>query len=409
MYYVSELLKDAGLSDGLANTLGIYISVILLATVFLLLPIFTIWVERKVAARFQNRVGPNRVGPFGLLQSIPDVVKLLGKELIFPRNVDRIPYMVSPVLMVMSVVMTVAVAPLGPNIIGTDLSIGALYFIAISSLATIGVVMAGWGSNNKYALLGAFRTVAQLISYEIPLVFTLLVPVMLAGTMSMQKIVDFQGDNYWVFFYAPAAFIIFVLSNLGEVGRSPFDLIEAESELVAGFMIEYSGMAFAMFYLAEFLHAFLIGVFAATLFMGGWQGPFVQDVPALGILYLTAKAFFIYFLTMWVRLTLPRFRIDQMMAFNWKFLVPVSIAHLLITGFLWKVLPEPNVTGNVFERLFNGEALLRMGVMFGISALLLVYSLRMLRNAILRVREETTAKLREAYPTAHPTTAPAGD
>ena len=220
MYYVSELLKDAGLSDGLANTLGIYISALLLATVFLLLPIFTIWVERKVAARFQNRVGPNRVGPFGLLQSIPDVVKLLGKELIFPRNVDRMPYLLSPILMVVSVIMMVAVVPLGPNIIGTDLSIGALYFIAISSLATIGVVMAGWGSNNKYALLGAFRTVAQLISYEIPLVFTLLVPVMLAGTMSMQNIVDFQGTNYWVFFYAPAAFVIFVLSNLGEVGRS---------------------------------------------------------------------------------------------------------------------------------------------------------------------------------------------
>ncbi|MBI5931364.1 MAG: NADH-quinone oxidoreductase subunit NuoH [Chloroflexi bacterium] len=409
MYYASKLLKDAGLSDGLANTLGIYISVLLLATVFLLLPIFTIWVERKVAARFQNRVGPNRVGPFGILQSIPDVVKLLSKELIFPRNVDRIPYMISPVLMVVSVIMMVAVVPLAPNIIGTDLSIGALYFVAISSLSTIGVVMAGWGSNNKYALLGAFRTVAQLISYEIPMVFTLLVPVMLAGTMSMQKIVDFQGDNYWIFFYAPTAFIIFILSNLGEVGRSPFDLIEAESELVAGFMIEYSAMAFAMFYLAEFLHAFLIGVFAATLFMGGWQGPFVQDLPVLGILYLSAKAFFIYFLTMWIRLTLPRFRIDQMMAFNWKFLVPVSIVHLLITGFLWKVLPEPEVTGNIFDRLFNGEALLRVGVMFLLSALVFVFSLRMLRNAILRGREATSAKLREAYPAAHAAAAPAGD
>lgn len=409
MYYLSELLKDAGLSDGLANTLGIYISAVLLATVFLLLPIFTIWVERKVAARFQNRVGPNRVGPYGLFQSIPDVVKLLGKELIFPRNVDRIPYLIAPILMVVSVIMMVSVVPLGPNIIGTDLSIGALYFVAISSLSTIGVVMAGWGSNNKYALLGAFRTVAQLISYEIPLVFTLLIPVMLAGTMSMQNIVEFQGDHYWVLFYAPAAFIIFVLSNLGEVGRSPFDLIEAESELVAGFMIEYSGMAFAMFYLAEFLHAFLIGVFAATLFMGGWQGPFVQDVPALGILYLSAKAFFIYFLTMWVRLTLPRFRIDQMMAFNWKFLVPVSIIHVLMTGFWWKVLPEPELSGNVFERLFDGEGLLRMVVMFGTSILLMVYSLRMLRNSILHGREETTSKLREAYPAAHSTPAPAGD
>lgn len=407
MYYISKLLKDIGLGDGLADALGIYLSVIILATAFLLLPIFTIWVERKVAARFQNRIGPNRVGPFGLLQSIPDVVKLLGKELIFPRNIDRVPYLLSPIVMVVSIVMMVAVIPLAPNMIGTDLSIGALYFVAISSLATIGVIMGGWGSNNKYALLGAFRTVAQLISYEIPMVFTLLIPVMLAGTMSMQGIVEFQGTHNWVFFYAPTAFIIFILSNLGEVGRSPFDLIEAESELVAGYMIEYSGMAFAMFYLAEFLHAFLIGVFGATLFLGGWQGPFVQDLPVLGIVYLSAKAFFVYFLTMWVRLTLPRFRIDQMMAFNWKFLVPVTIVHLIVTGFLWKVMPEPDVTGNFIERLINGSP--RGLIMGGFSIALLVISLRMLRNSLTRGREETAAKLREAYPVAHSAVAPAGD
>ena len=382
---MKDILIDIGLSDSLAAVLGNVIGVVLLATVFLLVPIITIWIERKAAARFQNRLGPNRVGPFGLLQSLADVVKLLTKELILPKNVDLIPYMLAPILMVVSVILIVAVIPVTPTIIGSDLSIGALYFVAVSSLATIAVVMAGWGSNNKYALLGAFRTVAQLVSYEIPLVFSLLIPVMLVGTMSMQGITEFQGTS-WLIIYAPTAALIFLISNIAEIGRAPFDLIEAESELIAGYMIEYSAMGFAMFMLGEFLHAFLVAVLFSVLFLGGWQGPFVESVPILGVVYLSAKTMLVYFAMLWIRVTVPRFRIDHLLAFNWKFLIPLSIAHLLLTGFLWKVVPDPQASGNVIARFI--DEIPRMVIMGGSSLGLGIVSLIFLRNYTVQEREQ---------------------
>lgn len=374
---MKDILMDLGFKENLASVLGNFLGVVILATIFLLIPIFTIWIERKGAARFQNRIGPNRTGPFGLVQNIADVVKLITKEIILPRNVDLIPFLLSPILMVASVVLIIAVIPLAPTIIGTDLSIGALYFIAVSSLSTIAIVMGGWGSNNKYALLGAFRTVAQLLSYEVPMIFALLVPIMLVGTMQMQGITEFQG-TYWIIFYAPTAAAIFLISSLAEIGRAPFDLVEAESELVAGYMIEYSAMAFAMFYLAEFLHAFLIGVLFSVLFLGGWQGPFVGDVPALGIIYLSAKSFGVYFFMLWIRMTVPRFRIDHLMAFNWKFLVPLSVANVLVMGFVWKVMPEPSLSGNIVQRIIEG--LPQAVVMGGSSLAVGVLGLVFLRN-----------------------------
>lgn len=398
-------------TESIPLVIRLAVAVLVLATVFLLIPILTIWVERKVAARFQNRLGPNRTGPYGLLQSLADVVKLAGKELITPQYADLIPFMVAPILMVMSVIMIIAVIPITPLHIGTDLSIGALYFIAISSLATIAVIMAGWGSNNKYALLGAFRTVAQLISYEIPLIFALLIPVLLAGTMSMQGIVQFQADTqYWFVFLAPTAALLFLLSSLAEIGRTPFDLMEAESELVAGYMIEYSAMPFAMFYLAEFLHAFLIGVIGAVLFLGGWHGPFVDELPVLGIFYLSVKSFLVYFTAMWARSTLPRFRIDQLMAFNWKFLVPLSIANLLLTSFLWEILPAPVDSTLISE-------LPRAAVMFISSLALGIFALEMMRRYSLRERERIERLVDEdRYPVPTPqgqpsseTAAPVGD
>ena len=378
-------LEGLGLgTDSIPLVIRLAVGVLTLATIFLLIPILTIWIERKVAARFQNRLGPNRTGPYGLLQSFADVIKLAGKEQIMPDHADKYPFLLAPMLMVVAVIMIVAVVPVTPLHIGTDLSIGALYFVAISSLTTISVIMAGWSSNNKYALLGAFRTVAQLISYEVPLIFSLLIPVLLAGTMSMQGIVEFQADTqYWFFFVAPAGALIFLLSNLAEIGRTPFDLIEAESELIAGYMIEYSAMPFAMFYLAEFLHALLLGVVTAVLFLGGWHGPFVNELPVLGIFYLTIKSFFIYFVTMWMRATLPRFRIDHLMAFNWKFLVPVSVVNLLITSFFWEILPEPSSTGFVAN-------LPRMLVMFVTSMGILWVALEMMRRYAVRERERLT-------------------
>lgn len=354
---MTEFFTDAGLGKDFATLLSHIITAGAVATVFLLIPIFTIWLERKISARMQDRFGPNRVGKFGLLQSIADVLKLMTKEAITPANADKVVFFVAPILMVISVVGIVAVIPYGENFIPTDLSIGVLYVIAVSSLGTIAILMAGWGSNNKYALLGAFRVMAQLVSYEVPMVLALLVPVMLAGTMRMNGIIEAQ-DSIWFVFIVPVAALIFFISATAEVGRQPFDLLEAESEIVAGFNIEYGGMQFAMLYLGEWLHAVLICVITAILFLGGWDGPGAEDavlsilgidLPVLGIFYLAAKSFFIYFLHMWVRFTVPRLRIDHMMSFNWKFLVPVSIFNLLVVAFAWKIMPEPDGRGLVEE------------------------------------------------------------
>lgn len=381
-------------TDSVPDVVLLAIAVLALGTIFLLAPILTIWVERKVAARFQNRIGPNRTGPYGLLQSLADVLKLISKEQIMPAHADRIPFLVAPMLMVVSVIMITAVIPLMPNYIGTDLSIGALYFVAISSLTTISVIMAGWGSNNKYALLGAFRTVAQLISYEIPLVFSLLVPVLFASTMSMVGITEAQVElGYWYIFLAPASFLIFLFSNLAEIGRTPFDLIEAESELVAGYQIEYSAMPWGMFMLSEFLHAFLVGPIVAVLFLGGWAGPFAQDLPILGVVYLVIKSMAVYFLGMWMRATLPRFRIDQLMAFNWKFLVPLSIANLLVASFLWELFPDPD-SGFI-------ENFPRFVVMGGSSLITMFVGLEFLRRKSVEERERIARLIDEkSYPLA---------
>jgi NADH-quinone oxidoreductase subunit H len=267
--------------------------------------------------------------------------------------------------------------PWNPAEIGTDLSIGVLYVIAVTSLGTIAILMGGWGSNNKYALLGAFRVIAQLVSYEIPMVMALLVPVLLAGTMRVQGIIHAQEDM-WFFFIAPVGAIIFFISSTAEVGRQPFDLLEAESEIVAGYNIEYSAMPFAMFYLGEWLHAVIICILTAILFLGGWQGPFVEDLPILGIFYIMAKSALLYFVHMWIRFTVPRLRIDHLMAFNWKFLVPLSIINLLLVAFFWRLLPAPT-DGNFFDELP------RTAVMFAMNLAFVFFTLNWLRN---RAREE---------------------
>ncbi|KAB2905893.1 MAG: NADH-quinone oxidoreductase subunit NuoH [Anaerolineae bacterium] len=370
---MTELLTDAGLSKDFATFLTHLITAGAVATVFLLVPIFTIWLERKVSARMQDRLGPNRVGPYGLLQTIADVLKLMTKEAITPANADKVVFFIAPILMVMSVVLIVAVIPYGENFAPTDLSIGVLYVIAISSLGTIAILMAGWGSNNKYALLGAFRVMAQLVSYEVPMVLALLVPVMLAGTMRMNGIIEAQ-DSIWFIFVVPVSALIFFVSATAEVGRQPFDLLEAESEIVAGFNIEYGGMQFAMLYLGEWLHAVLICVITAILFLGGWDGPGAKDalltlpiidleLPVLGIFYLAAKSFLIYFLHMWVRFTVPRLRIDHLMGFNWKFLVPVGVFNLLVVAFAWKIMPEPD-SSSLGDELPRALVVLASNVLF---------------------------------------------
>jgi NADH-quinone oxidoreductase subunit H len=330
-------LRQGGMNPGLAEFISIFLGVLLVATFPLLVTILLIWVERKVAARIADRIGPNRVGPFGLLQPIADVVKLLSKENITPTGADKPLYNLAPPMMVAAVLLIWAVIPLTPYHYGVDLDIGALYFVAVASIGTMAVIMAGWASNNKYALLGAFRVVALLVSYEVPLALGLIIPVMLANSMSMVGIVEAQA-GMWYMFMAPIAAFLFFVSSLAETGRAPFDLIEAESELVAGFNIEYSGMKFAMFFAGEFMHVFTNGVLMAVLFSGGWQGPLAYQLPLLGLVWLLLKASVWYLISLWIRNTLPRLRMDQVMAFNWKFLVPLSIVNLLVTAFLLQVI-----------------------------------------------------------------------
>jgi NADH-quinone oxidoreductase subunit H len=290
----------------------------------LALVVFLIWFERKVVARMQDRIGPNRVGPFGLLQSVADMVKLLVKEDLVPPAGDRILFHLAPVLAVIGVVGLWAVIPLAATAYGADLNVGVLYLLAVGTLGTLGILMAGWASNNKFALLGAFRTAAQLVSYEVPVMLALLVPVMLSGTLSLRGIVAAQSGA-WYAVAAPLAALVFLVASLAEVARAPFELLEAESEIVAGFHVEYSGIRFGMFFAAEFLHAFTIGALLAVFFLGGWQGPGADRYPTLGAFYFVAKSFACYFLLVWARATFPRIRIDQMLDFSWKVLVPLMI------------------------------------------------------------------------------------
>jgi NADH-quinone oxidoreductase subunit H len=315
------------------------LSAVIIATAVLLLTFLLIWAERKIVARFQDRVGPNRVGPFGVFQTVADLLKLVTKELITPTGADLIPYNLAPLITVMSVVGLWAVMPLAPTVLPADINVGVLYVISIGAIGTLGILLAGMSSNNKYALLGAFRTVALMVSYAVPMVLALLVPVLLSGSMGMQAIVEAQRPIPF-FVLAPVAALIFFLSSLAEVGRAPFDLLEADSEIVAGYNIEYSGLKFGMFFVAEFLHAFTISALTATLFLGGWSGPWVDLYPVLGMLYFIIKTSMVYFVVIWIRGSFPRIRIDQMNALNWKFITPVALFGLVFTAVAEKLAVE---------------------------------------------------------------------
>ncbi len=349
--YLRELWGNQPWVDFLMNVLG----VVILSTFCLLIVIFLIWLERKVIARIQRRIGPNRVGGrYGLLQTVADVIKLLIKEDITPTGADKVAYLLAPFLTVMAALMVWAVMPFAPNIIGVDLNIGIFFFLAISSVSVVALLLAGWGSNNKYALLGAFRSVAQLVSYEVPMILALLVPILLARSMSTVDIVNAQTVPYLI--VAPLAALIFFISSLAETGRTPFDLLEAESEIVAGFHVEYGGMKFGMFFLAEFVSTLFMSGFFATVFLGGYRlfgletlvigdGWVIGNL--LGLIIFFVKMFAVYFVYIWIRGTLPRVRVDQILNFNWKFLVPVSLALVMMTAVLDKLLPD---TFNDFAR-----------------------------------------------------------
>jgi NADH-quinone oxidoreductase subunit H len=347
--------------------------------VFPLLVAYTVWAERKVAGRFQDRIGPNRVGPLGLLQPIADLLKLITKEDIVPAAADRWVHLLSPVLLLVSVFLAIAVIPFGvasttkvapfglrrpdpaltgtwvyPGLVAVDLPSGLLYVVAVSSLASLGLFLAGWSSRNKYALLGAMRGVAQLVSYEIPQVLALVPVVLWAGSLSLVTIFNRQVEHGWFVLSPPGliAFLIFLIASFAEVNRAPFDIPEAESEIVAGYHTEYSGMRFGLFFLAEYLGMLVVACLATLLFLGGGTLPFIRwplgEAPApllvtnvVLIAGFALKSAFFIFVMFWVRATLPRVRVDRLMGFAWKFLVPLSLINIVLAAVWYECVYRP--------------------------------------------------------------------
>ncbi len=380
--YLASVWGDAPWASVVLDIMG----VLLIATIPLLLVFVVGWVERKVLARMQDRIGPNRVGgKYGLLQMFADVVKMLTKEMIVPAGADKFAYFLAPGLALITSAMLFAVMPFAPGVIGVDLNVGVFYILAISSVSVVALLLAGWGSNNKYALLGAFRAVAQLVSYEVPMILSLLVPIILARSMSTVALVEAQNIPFLVF--APISALIFFVSSLAETGRSPFDLLEAESEIVAGFHTEYTGMVFGLFMAAEYIAImFMCGLFV-TAYAGGYRFFGLEEIVlangfalgrGLGMLIFIIKSSLVFFVFMWLRGTLPRFRIDQLLNFNWKFMVPLTLVILFTVALLDRLILDfiPGV----------GEAG-RAAIHFGSNVVIGLVTLEMLRRAARRQRQ----------------------
>lgn len=295
-------------------------------TVISLSAVVLVYAERKISAYMQLRSGPNRVGPGGTMQTIADMIKLMAKEDIMPSGSDKWMWILAPMLLFIPSAAVYAVFPFDQQAIFADLNIGIFYFIAVSSQAVLPFLMAGWASNNKYALVGGMRTVAQMLSYEVPMVLSILGIVMLVGSLKMSAIVAAQ-QHVWFVFLQPVAFVVYVITATAEINRAPFDLVEGESELVAGPFTEYTGMRWALFFLAEYANLLAASAIAATLFLGGWSGPWLP-----GWAWFLIKVGGMVFLFMWFRWTFPRLRIDQLMAFGWKVLLPLALLNVVLTG-----------------------------------------------------------------------------
>lgn len=328
-----------------------FIVTFIIMVVLLLSMAYTTWYERKVLARFQDRIGPTRTGPAGLLQPLADAAKLMSKEDLVPAAADRNMFLFAPLITFMTALISAAVIPWGGtielfgrsiNLYPTDLNVGALFVLASGSVGVYGIILGGWSSGNRFALLGAVRSAAQVISYELVLGFSLIGIFIVSGTMSLNEIMMKQHQTLsfgpieisnWFVLSQPLAFILFVIAAVAETNRAPFDLPEAESELVAGFMTEYSGMRFALYFLGEYVSMIVISLFAATLFLGGTSGPGADSYWGLGIMWLVLKVIAFLFFYIWLRATLPRFRFDQLMGLAWKVLLPLAILNVVLTAF----------------------------------------------------------------------------
>jgi len=327
---IRNLLESAGL-PGLAVDLIVLTVIFVAILVFVLLNVlWLVYMERKVSAFIQCRIGPNRVGPMGLFQTIADTVKLISKEIIIPKNTNKKLFLLAPVMIFMPPMAVFAVTPFGKGMVALDLNIGVYYFVALASLSTVIIWTAGWTSNNKYSLLGSMRVVAQMVSYEVPLLLSIVGVVLLTGTLNLTGIITSQ-QSVWFIFLQPLAFLIYLIAAVAETNRTPFDLVEGESEIITGPFTEYSGMGFAFFFLAEYANVLLVSMLASILFLGGWLAPFgLTFIPSW--IWLLLKVYLMIFILMWLRWTYPRIRIDQMMAFCWKVLVPLAIVNIFVTG-----------------------------------------------------------------------------
>ncbi len=378
----------------LPDWLGPILVMVAVATTFVsvvpLLPLVLVLMERKVSAWIQDRTGPMRTGPWGLLQTLADGVKLIFKEDLIPPQADKLLFRFAPYLIFTCSVAVFAAIPFSQSILVSDLNIGIFYILSISSVIAIGVIMAGWASNSKWSLFGAMRSAAQMVSYEIPIGLSILTVIMMTQTMSMEGIVAAQDGVFsegkaiatflgveikgsildWMIFRSPftfLAFFVYFLSSIAEVNRTPFDLPEAESELVAGFHTEYSGMRFAVFFIAEYANVFAVCAIASTLFLGGWQGILDEDQFIPGLFILTGKSFLLVFVMMWVRWTLPRLRVDQLMNLCWKYLIPISFFNILGTG-IWGLF-------------FRVDSTLSIGISFLIISLFVISLLGIVFNS----------------------------
>ncbi len=349
--WVAGLLAGWGVPEWGVNLIADVVGVLVLLVMGVMAVLIFTPMERKVIARMQDRPGPNRTWGYGAIQAIADAIKMLTKEDVVPDNADRVLHMLAPLIVAVPALLIYAVLPWGPRLIGEDLNVGILFVVAIGAIHVLAVLIAGWGSNNKYALISAFRVVNQLLAYEVPMVLSILAVILFTETLSMQGIVEAQTIPYFV--VMPVTGLIFLVCALAEANRSPVDLIEADSEMVAGYIVEYSGMKFAMFFIAEYVTMFAAAIVFSTLFLGGWKFFGLEDLaPVLTPVILFVKAVFVIFVMLWFRATFPRLRFDHLVGFAWKFMVPLSLVNLMLAALVVKIpvgdaLMKPWIHGGI--------------------------------------------------------------
>jgi NADH-quinone oxidoreductase subunit H len=340
---------DHFLNEKMSANWAVFTELVIIGILFLilyaLLGLFLIYIERKVCAIMQNRIGPNRVGKWGIIQTLADMLKLLTKELIPIRKADKFLFNLAPFIVIIGSIMAMAALPFAKGLHALDFNIGIFYVMAVSSIGVIGILLAGWSSNSKYSLIGAMRSGAQVVSYELSVGLALLSVVIFSGSMQFSEIVMSQANGWWIFKgHLPAlvSFVIFVVASTAEINRGPFDLAEAESELTAGFHTEYSGIRFAFFFLAEFMNMFIVSGIAATVFLGGWMPFHIGNLTGFNhvmdfippIVWFFGKTFFVVYLIMWLKWTFPRLRIDQLLTLEWKYLLPFNLVNTILIAFI---------------------------------------------------------------------------